>query len=459
MPNAVKLYLDFVKYTESPQLMHKWAFLSSAAAALGRDVWFQFGHLGNIYPNMYVLLTGVPATRKSSAIKIAEELLRKSGFKHFGYSRSTREKFLEDFELGFHVDLQDEDGEFDMLAALDAKNTKSSFSGHQAYICSDEFVDFLGRGNMGFIDTLTTLYDTSEKDYTDRLKNSRSIKIPKPVVNILGGITPSTFASAMPSDIAGQGFLSRLMLIFSNPSNLKVTIPPPPDKELELKLIQRLSNVLQIEGEMRIVKESYELLDKIYQNYKDLNDPRLSYYCARRLTHLIKLSMVCQALRSDCPRESPILTTEAIIEANTYLHEAEMYMHHALGEYSDSRFARASNKLLTFMVNRRVPVSVPQMWEVVCNDLEKPNHMHELVTSLVEHRKIKRVDLGKQPYFQAIQIDVNENLVGTNFELYAPNALNKKADKIDLVEDIKDVVNREIKNSLSSQAAALAEKL
>lgn len=455
--NAVKLYLEFIKFTESPPLMHKWAFLSCAAAALGRDVYFKFGHLGNIYPNMYVLLTGVPATRKSSAITVAEELLSKSGFKHFGYSRSTREKFLEDFEMGFNSDFINSEGEFDISAAIKAEGSGST--GHQAYICSDEFVDFLGRGNMSFIDTLTTLYDTKEKDYTDRLKNSRSIRIPKPVVNILGGITPSSFASAMPSDVAGQGFLSRLLLIFANPSSRKITIPPPPDAKIELELIRRLTHVMQITGEMRIGDESYKLLDEIYQNYNDLSDPRLAYYCARRLTHLIKLSMVCQALQPDCPKDSPELTTEAIIEANTYLHEAEMHMHHALGEYSDSRFAKASSKLLTFMINHKSPVGVPQIWEVVSNDLDRPAQMNELITTLVEHKKIKKVEIGSSlAYFQAVQVEVDKNLIGTNFPKYAPNALSKKADKVDLVGDLKDVLDREVK-IVAKNAAFLANKI
>lgn len=91
--NAVSIHLEYLKYSESPRLAHKWSFLSCAAAALGRRVWFDFGHLGKVYPNMYTLIVGVPATRKSGSIKPTEKLLSMSNYRNFGFKRTTREQF------------------------------------------------------------------------------------------------------------------------------------------------------------------------------------------------------------------------------------------------------------------------------------------------------------------------------------------------------------------------------
>src|SRR5690606_7259138 len=114
---------------------------------------------------------------------------------NFGFTKTTKEKFLLDFEEGF--DLKSADGSFDMKAALDKPFVP--LAGQEVYINCDEFVDFIGQNNINFINLLTTLWDNLP-EYQERLKNSKSVHIKEPVVNILGGITPTSFAAAMPPE-------------------------------------------------------------------------------------------------------------------------------------------------------------------------------------------------------------------------------------------------------------------
>src|SRR6187549_2422397 len=93
-------YLAFTADTESPKQFHRWALISAVAAKLGRNIHIPFVH-GNIYPNMYIMLVGVPAARKSTSIKISQKLVASSGYQCFAFTKSSREKFLMDFEIGF----------------------------------------------------------------------------------------------------------------------------------------------------------------------------------------------------------------------------------------------------------------------------------------------------------------------------------------------------------------------
>src|SRR5690349_22204716 len=67
-------YLQYVRNTESPKLLHIWAALSAVSACLGRRCWFESGK--PVWPNQYVVFSGLPGGRKSSAIDFAVDLLK-----------------------------------------------------------------------------------------------------------------------------------------------------------------------------------------------------------------------------------------------------------------------------------------------------------------------------------------------------------------------------------------------
>lgn len=83
------VYNEYTKDSECPRFYHRWGAISSLAAFLGRDCWFQFGHF-NIYPNMYVKLIGSPGTRKSTAIKIAKQIVVQAGYENIAAEKIGR---------------------------------------------------------------------------------------------------------------------------------------------------------------------------------------------------------------------------------------------------------------------------------------------------------------------------------------------------------------------------------
>ena len=387
MSDVLDEYLKFTKDTEPPTNFHRWAFISGVAAKLERNVWFQHGP-ATIHPNMYVMLVGVPGTRKSTAINRVSTLLRLSGFNHFAYNKSSKQKFLEDWSCGF--DCQDAAGTFDINKALDTAlgNMSSPAKAfvQPAYVCADEFIDFIGTGNFDFISLLTKLWD-SHDFYDERFKNSKSSKVTNPTLSILGGITQTNMQLSLPAEVIGHGFLSRFILVYGEQSSRKITWPRVPKPEESEMLAASLNRIASLYGELNFTPAAMDMVDDIYQNWDPLDDVRLQYYCGRRLTHLIKLLIVLAALD-----ETLIATTDHVVEANTILSYTELGMEKALGEFGKSHHSAAMSKILAALEMHGRPLALEELFPIVASDLNRFSDMHTIMTNLMQSGKIQCVN-------------------------------------------------------------------
>lgn len=343
---------------------------------------------------MYTIIVGNPGTRKSSAIRSAAKLLGKAGYDSFGPQRTSKEKFLIDLAANsWDEDDGEEDGKkpIDVLKSLriGAVSDDGSEQPHEVFVAADEFNNFLGSGNIDFQSLLGELWDWDEPDrsYKQRLKNSKSIAVYQPTITILGGTTPTQFASCFPLESIGQGFMSRLILIHAEESGRKITFPPTPPQELTDKLVEHLVVMRsRCTGAVSMSAEARSALDTIYKGWPELDDARFKHYSTRRFTHLLKLCMVVAACRL-----STHLTVQDVIYANTLLVFAESTMPKAVGELGKSRNSEAANKLMQFLYDARDAKSVQDMWKVVQNDLDSPTELAKLLMNLVQAEKIQLV--------------------------------------------------------------------
>ena len=156
-----------------------------------------------------------------SAIKISKKLLQIAGYDKFSAEKTTKEKFLLDL-LGGTDDEGNPASVDDILDRNIFGDSHDESSISEIYFMI-RFNDFIGNGNIEFISLLGSFWDYAGV-YTNRIKNGKSVKIPNPTINILGGNTPSGFSLAFPADILGQGFFSRLLLIYGEPTGKRIAI-------------------------------------------------------------------------------------------------------------------------------------------------------------------------------------------------------------------------------------------
>ena len=422
------LYFRYAADTEPPTIYHRWSLITSVSAYLGRQFWFPFGTT-RIFPNMYVMLIGDPGTRKSTAIKMARRVISGAGYTTFAAERTTKEKFLLDLEGA--PDVQPTPGNVrrtasisahDVLTNLSLGNGEENHDGipREVFVTADEFNEFAGTGNIDFLSTLGALWDWDDESstYKQRFKNSKSISIFQPTITVLGGNTHTGFKLAFPEHIAGQGFLSRLVLVHSEPSGRKITFPVKPPEELVVAIGARLSELrTKIRGPAGTTEQARNCLDVIYKTWNNLEDYRLKSYSTRRFSHLLKLCLVTTAMRGQTT-----IDKQDVVLANTILTYNESSMNKALGEFGKNRDSDAAHNILTALYDAAstVPVrtlTADDLWKVVSRDLDRREKLMDILSNLTHAGKIMLVD-GKKGHFLPVTKVVKSNAgVYVDFDL------------------------------------------
>jgi hypothetical protein len=405
-PDFISLYLQYTAETECPTFFHRWCALSTLAAWIGRDIHFPFGH-SKIHANMYVMLVGLAGTKKSTAIKIGTKLLKQAGYKTFAAKKTRQEKFLIDLaEMSGIVEGEvssngsaghSEDNILDQNLFGDEGNTISAdnLPPAEVFVAADEINNFIGTGNLDFMSILGELWDIDEAfDY--KLKNSKSVVIAYPTINLLGGNTFVGFSKLFPPEATEQGFFSRMLFIYAEPKGREYTIPPEPNAELRDKLLVQLHLIKdKVQGKITITKDAFVLLDSIYMKWGGMDDVRFDSYENRRIIHLLKLAMLLMAtkLRTE-------ITRADILEANTILSFTEQLMPKALGEFGKARNSDVTHKIMMCIDATKEPLNLQDLWQVVHTDLENRNQLMEIIGNLQVAKKIQVVSPigGKSGY-------------------------------------------------------------
>jgi hypothetical protein len=395
----ISLYLSYTSATECPTFFHRWCALSTLAAWIGRDIYFPFGHT-KIHANMYVMLVGLAGTKKSTAIKIGAKVLKQAGYKNFAAKKTRQEKFLIDLaevsgvvegEISGAVGL-DEDNILDQNLFGDSESEIDieAMKPAEVFVAADEINNFIGTGNLDFMSILGELWDIDEPfDY--KLKNSKSVIIAYPTINILGGNTFVGLNKLFPPEAVDQGFFSRMLFVHAEPKGRQYTIPPDPDAEIKDKLIAQLLLIKdKTGGKVKITDDAYILLDQIYMKWEGMDDVRFDSYENRRIIHLLKLAMLYAINRM-----SMVIEKRDILEANTLLTFTEKLMPKALGEFGKARNSDITHKIMMAIDAAGAagePLKIQGIWKIIHNDCDNRNQMVEILGNLQVAEKIQVVE-------------------------------------------------------------------
>lgn len=399
------LYLNMLDDTENPTEFHRWTLISSIAAMLGRNIYLPFG-VDGIYPNMFIVLIGASASRKSHSIAIGRKILRMAGYEKFASSKSSKEKFMEDLAIGF----DNIDGAIENQMAELVGVPPELREPCEVLISAGELEDFMGRNNGEFISMLTNLYDP-QPSYSIRKLRSNSTYVHEPTLNLIGGATNTTFNNTFPPEIAGQGFLSRLTLVHGAGARRKIAWPTEPDKDIMQFISANLMKIRsQVKGKFTVSEEAYIALDEIYREYKPLDDIRFESYNGRRHIHLLKLCMVYAA--ADIRTQ---ITYKDVLNAHTTLVFTENSMPAALGEFGKSKHGETLTRIIELCKQRgNEPITIKELWKSVAHDFEKREDLLTNVKKLVEAGKLELIN---QDSVIAVDRDVNRKIKHVKFEL------------------------------------------
>lgn len=397
----LKEYLEYTRDTESPRIYHRWCALASIGAVLGRSLYIQHGHQ-RVYPNLYCMLIGDPAARKSTAIKLSRRLLLSSGYTTFAADKSSKEKFLidlatdnaDDVQLDAASSRRSKKKEYDSITDSNLWGPDRDVLGEmvepkEVFITADEFNEFAGTGNHELFTTLGNLWDwDSPTPYSVRFK-SGSVSIWQPTVSLLGGNTQENFARAFPPEIIGQGFLSRLLLIHGARTGKKIAFPIAPSDgstAIVTKHFQDIRQYCSTPIQLHISSASVRLLTTLYDEWPDISDVRFAGYNNRRFIQLLKLCIIVAGSKL-----SKSIEEDMVVEANTYLSAAEQLMPLALGEFGKSKNSDVANRILKLLEGATAPISYLEFWQHFHKDVEKMETLGDMLKGLEHAKKIQMV--------------------------------------------------------------------
>lgn len=393
----LQAYLQYTEHTEPPKMFHIWAALSGIAACMSRHVWLETG-IGNMYGNMYVLLVGPPGTRKSTAINLAVALMRDntqvkfapedtSGQRQGLIAAMVGEEDTLDADLAM-LDVADEITQITMLGKIPM--SLNSADVHSMHVVASEFGIFIGQNNLDLTRFLLKMWDG--ENYTYRLKTSEC-NLQNPLLNLIGGTTPTEISTLLPPEAMGQGFMSRIILTYSPNKYKKLPLSKVKlDVKIKPKLVEVytwVSNAMQ--GPMTMSSEAESYLDSIYMDDIRIQDSRFIYYTERRHTHLLKL---CMALAAANKRYVVELCDAE--QAEAILSYTEESMPEALGEYGLSPLATAKQRMAEFIQHAKGPVTDRVLWIVMQRDIKLIDFRNAL-SEMINAGKIIQIDtkLGK----------------------------------------------------------------
>lgn len=278
--NFLRAYLEYTKESESPDTYHIWTALSAVASVTRRKVWVDQG-LYILYPNLYVALVGPPArTAKSTAIRLGRRLIQGIPGVTIGPDSCSREELIREM-AGSKLD--------DQCAMT---------------IHSSEFSSIIDVSGIMMIQFLTDIYDCDFRDpkgwrYSTKTQGKDEVR--NPYLNMLVGTTPSYIADALPNNVIGHGFTSRMIFVHEEVERLINPRPGAEDTEMAQELISDLRHISFLSGAFRWTEDGMKTYDDFYRGlYKTIPaDYRMEGYHWRKKIHVLKVAMLLSLAESD----------------------------------------------------------------------------------------------------------------------------------------------------------------
>lgn len=304
-------YVSYQDNTEPPDIFKKWVGISMIAACMQRKCWLQYGNT-SVYPNMYIVLVAPPGrARKGTSMRPAKSHLDALNIK-IAAEATTRQALIRRIaEAQNTFEIKDERGTNPMAHC-------------SLTIFSDELTVFLGYSNKELMAHLADWFDSHDR-WIYETKGSGTDEITNLWVNILGATTPELMQATMPMELMGGGLASRMIFVYASQKKKKAIFPTY-DEKIRKDVEHDLSVIADMKGKFVVTKNFIRKWAEYYTEKPEacpLKSRLLNYYWERREIHLLKLSLIMSASRSN----EQIVRVCDFDRAMEFIEEVEQQMH------------------------------------------------------------------------------------------------------------------------------------
>ena len=365
VPDWIDGFCQYIDNTEPPYMYKLWCAISTIAAVLQRKCYLEWGTL-TFYPNMYIVLVGPSGVRKGTAMDPAANFLRDLNIR-MAAEAITREALIRELSESTAADPNPE------LGIIGAQHSSLT-------IFAQEFTVFIGYNNSSLLSDLTDWYDC-RKRWTYRTKNMGTDDIIGVFVNLIGATTPELIRTMLPMDAIGGGLTSRMIFVYEEKKGKTVVIPFLTDEEKALRgqLGFDLQRIHQLSGKFAVTQDFIDLWMDWYPAQEEnppFNDNRFGGYIMRRPNHVMKLSMIMSASRSNAMR----VEGRDLQRAIDILHATERKMLHTFSGVGKYRHAETLEDVMREIALRK-EVTKRELQIVFRRDAS-PTELDEMLSAL-----------------------------------------------------------------------------
>src|SRR3990167_10370954 len=285
----IEAFLAETDKLPSPRRFRRWAAVCTVAAVTDRKVWSSIRPGMALFPNMYVLLVGQPASGKSVAVFAARDLLVTQPAVNVCENSITHESFIQQLSRGAAT----------IEIGAGVPRRKSTYA-----LFMSEWGTFMRQPKNDILAMMADVWDN--RDYQARTIARGLDDAPNLFINVLGGCTPAWFAEGFPPNSYDQGLPARFIYVWSDdlprgsrapdyvgdadPLVGQSTAPPPHVEALwrELEALSAAEGFVRSSPEAMLAFNRWK--DDEFRPRPD--DPLLVGYADRRDIHVGKLSVL-----------------------------------------------------------------------------------------------------------------------------------------------------------------------
>lgn len=263
MSNFIANFMTYAQGCEAPQAYTTWAAVSTLASLVSRRVYINQGYF-TIYPNLYIVLVGMPGDRKTTAMVMSSDILNAVNDVARQQNRPVA--------IPMSADCMTKEAVCKYMAANCIREfVPTGATKPKQYtpltLCLTELTHFLGTGNSAhMIDFLVTIFD--REVYETKTKNKGDDIIPGPFLNILACTTPAAITRYLKEDVISGGFSRRALFVYEMEPGEPVSWPEISDmSKLAIKeCLEWAEKIQQVQGEFKVDEKFKKWYDQWYRD-------------------------------------------------------------------------------------------------------------------------------------------------------------------------------------------------
>ncbi len=381
-------YMHYCSKIESPDVYIEFSFYSLIASCLQRRIWVSDTDF-EVFPNLYIIFVGPPATGKSVAARINVKILEK-----LKRPNPARPLELQDI-VPVAPDTTSLQALTARMAQVDNQRTFYPESGllkvqSPLTFISEELGNLFQTNTQDLITFLCQGYDNG--DYKKELKYGGNDYIKRMCINLLAATNPGWMAKATHFGLIEMGLASRGIFIAGGGLRFRNAFYDV-DKDQQdcfSYLIKYCLELTKICGQCHFSPEARDFIQHWWKNHRPTNpDKKLEHYYGRKKLHVMKLAIINHFADNLGGENTKQIEIESVNKSLSALARVEINMHEAFNSANINPIHTMALNIMHLIKHRGGRLPTKKVTLLFHEDEQRPGDINAALEWLISTYQLK----------------------------------------------------------------------